>query len=380
MRIYDEDRRVTVSEDIGRLQACIGNSLDVNAIGKKRVSWIIGDAPSHYAKSPGIWNAAFHALKLDAVYLPFDVDESRLGQLVNILKQSERVMGGNVTVPYKLTIMDYLDELDEKAEKIKAVNTVVRTKNGRLRGTNTDGKGFLDSILTPQPGQKGPFIKTLRDMDVLMIGAGGAARAVAFDLVENLGHGRLLICNRTPETALGLAEEIKHVHGNTTAIKEEELREVAPTAGLIINCSTKGQGGLRKASGGKVVTLAPYSALAPAHPTGVRETEAGKPELYRDWLSASLTDIEANNRASLDLALSIPLDVPFCDLVYFPTETVFLRHGRISGHRTINGKGMNVAQAADAFFQQVCREYLKQAGNYNTKTYQRLLEVMWKAW
>lgn len=368
------------ADDITRIQACIGNPLDPEIVGKKRIAGIIGDAPSHYAKSPSLWNAVYRALKMEAIYLPFDVEESRLPELVHALKKSDRVMGGNVTVPYKVKIMKYLDALDEKAGQIKAVNTIVRTEDGRLVGYNTDGKGFLESILTPQPGQERPFVESPKGMDALMIGAGGAARAVAFYLAEILAHGSLLICNRTTDAARSLAEEVREVFGNASAIGEEEIRPWAPQVGLIINCSTKGQGGIRKSPDGKITILEPYSALAPANPASIPESESGKPEFYRDLLSASLADIEANNRASMELALSIPFNVGFCDLIYFPTETVFLRHGRLSGHRTLNGKGMNVAQAADAFFHKVCREELKKLGLYNPESYRRILKVMYEAW
>ena len=366
--------------DIARIQSCINNKLDRDVIGKNQIAGIIGDAPSHYAKSPSLWNAAFRALNMEAIYLPFDVDEPRLLELVYALRESDQVMGCNVTVPYKVKIMEYLDGLDKKAEQIKAVNTVVRTKDGRLIGYNTDGKGFLESILAPQPGQERPFEKSLRGMDVLTIGAGGAARAVAFLLAESVGNGQLQICNRTPEIARYLAEEIKKVFGNASAIKEEDIREQAPKVGLIVNCSIKGQGGIRKSSDGKITILEPYSALAPANPAFIPATEYGRPEFYRAWLSASLSDIEANNRASWSLVLSVPPNVGFCDLIYFPTETVFLRHGRLSGHRTLNGKGMIVAQAADALFDKICREYLQKLGIHNPKTYKSLFELMYEAW
>jgi len=74
------------------------------------------------------------------------------------LKNSDRVMGANVTVPYKIQILDFLDGLDEKSAQIKAVNTVVRTEDGRLLGYNTDGSGFLESILNPRYGHEGPLM------------------------------------------------------------------------------------------------------------------------------------------------------------------------------------------------------------------------------
>lgn len=370
---------MTKSDDIARIQSCIDNPLERSLIGKKQITGIIGDAPSHYAKSPSLWNAVFRAFKMKAIYLPFDVDESRLPELINALKKSDRVIGINVTVPYKVKIMAYLDGLDEKAEEIKAVNTIVRTEDGQLVGTNTDGKGFLESILTPQPGQEAPFVESLKGIDVLIIGAGGSARAVAFHLAEAVGNGQLLICNRTPQSARSLAEEIEKVSGHARAIKEEEIYEQASKVGLIVNCSTKGQGEIRKSSDGKITILEPYSALASANPAAIPASEYGKPEFYRDWLSASLADIETNNRASWNLALSIPLKVGFCDLIYFPTETVFLRHGRLSGHRTRNGKGMIVAQAAEAF-RKICGEHLQKVGLDYPETHRRIVEIMYEAW
>ena len=285
---------MVAANEIARIQACIANRLDRNAVGKKKIAGIIGDAPSHYAKSPSLWNAAFRALEMKAIYLPFDVDHSRLPELLQALKKSDQVMGANVTVPYKVKIMEYLDGLDERARQIKAVNTIVRTQDGELIGYNTDGSGFLESIFAPQLGQKAPFVESLKGIDVLILGAGGSARAVAFYLAEAVGSGQLWISNRTPESARSLAEDIKKVFGNARFIKEEEAAEHAPKVGLIINCSTKGQGGIRKTADGKITSLEPYSALAPANPVAI--AEYGKSHFYRDWLSASLSDIEANNR------------------------------------------------------------------------------------
>lgn len=368
------------ADDIARIQSCIENPLDRSNIDKKKIAGIIGDAPSHYAKSPSLWNAVFRALKMRAVYLPFDVNNNRLPELVHALKNSDRVMGVNVTVPYKVRIMDYLDTLDEKAGRIKAVNTVVRTEEGKLVGYNTDGSGFLESLLRPQAGEDDPFVDSLKGVDVLMIGAGGSARAVAFNLAEVMDNGQLLISNRTVQSAIDLAEDVKRIFGNASAIKEEEIQEKARKAGLIVNCSTKGQGGLRRTSDGKVTFLEPYSALAPANPAIISDSKYGPPELCRDWLRASLSDIEANNRASWQIALSVPLHTGFCDLIYFPTETVFLRHGRLSGHRTISGKGMNVAQAVEAFYHRICREYLTKLGRHDSKTYQRIFKIMYEVW
>ena len=368
---------MSLPKDIARIQACISNALDRDGIGNKQITGVIGDTPSTYSKSPALWNGAFRALRLGIAYLPFDVHESRLQTLVRALRESDRVMGVSVTVPYKTKIMEHLDELDAKAKQIKAVNTIVRTGDGRLVGYNTDGKGLLESILRPQPGQARALMETLSGIDVLLIGAGGAARSVAFYLAEVLKNGGLIICNRTPRAAFSLAEQIKAAFGNARAIEEDEIGRWAPKVGLIINCSTKGQGGIRKSADGKIMILEPYSALAPANPAALEESE---PEFHRNWLTASLADIEANNRVSWNLALSIPRETAFCDLIYHPEETVFLRHARLSGHRSLNGKGMLIAQAADALFDKICREHLHKAGLDNSSTYQRVLETMYESW
>ena len=371
---------MAAADDIAPIQSCIVNRLDRKVIGRKRIAGIIGDSPSRYSKSPSIWNTTFQALKMDALYLPFDVEEARLADLVRALKKSRRVMGANVTVPYKMKIMEYLDSVDENARQIGAVNTIVRAEDGSLIGYNTDGSGFLESISAPLPGQEKPFLESLRDTNALIIGAGGSARAVAFHLVKSMGDGQLFICNRTQESARSLASDLKEVSKRVKTVPEKELPHVAPRVGLIVNCSTKGQGGIRTSRDGKITLLEPYSALAPANPTLRPQSEDGKPEFFRDWLKDSLADIEANNRASWELALSIPLSVAFYDLIYFPAETVFLRHGRLTGHRTSNGRSMIIAQAAQAFFHNVCREYLQKRGMYKKQTYERILRLMEEAW
>lgn len=366
--------------DLAPIQACIRNTLDPKASQAHWLAGIIGDAPSHYSKSPPLWNEVFRALNMDALYLPFDVDEARLADFVQTLKACDRIMGANVTVPHKVEIIDHLDEIDEQARQIKAVNAIVRTPEGRLLGTNTDGKGFIDSLTLPQPGEKSPFVESLRGVDVLIIGAGGSARAVAFQLAEVVQRGRLLICNRTPEAAQELANEIDRLFGGAAAVEETEMEQWAPRVGLIVNCTTKGQGGVRRLSGGRITLLEPYSALAPAKPAVFPEAEYGNPGFYRAWLSASLSDIEANNQASLNLALTIPPHVNFCDLIYFPAETVFLRHGRLSGHKTLNGKAMIIGQAVEAFHNRICRRYLQSLGMYQKETHRRISELMHEAW
>jgi hypothetical protein len=163
-------------------------------------------------------------------------------------------------------------------------------------------------------------------------------------------------------------------------IGENVIRKWAPRMGLIVNASVKGQEGWRKTAGQRITLLEPYSALAPAHPAAFTERESKTPGFCQRWLKAALPDIEKNNRASLRLALRVPVDVAFCDLIYAPAETIFLRHARFSGHRTLNGKGMIVAQAAEALFHGVVRNILQDRGEYNSAGYARVLNLMFASW
>jgi shikimate dehydrogenase len=356
---------------IAAIQGCVSNRLHPASIGDRRIAGVIGAAPSRYSKSPTLWNAAFTDLSIYALYVPLDVAAEKLKDLMAVVKDCERLLGINVTVPHKRAIMDFLDELDPGAARIQAVNTVVRTQDGRLIGYNTDGAGFVASILEAQPGQSESFVASLGGADVLLLGAGGSARAVAFHTSALLNGGKLIICNRTLEHAQALAAEIRATGCNAQAIGENDLFRWAPRVMLIINSTTKGQG--------EAFSLESYSALAPARPEKTNREDAGASESADDeaWDS---TDIKRNNDASLALASAIPRSVGFYDLIYHPEETVFLRHGRETGHKTMNGKAMIICQAAIAFCSKICRAELQARGMDNDEIYRRVLRTMHDAW
>jgi shikimate dehydrogenase len=371
---------MTSHNDLTTIQNCIDNRLDDAAIGDRRIAGVIGDAPSHYSKSPALWNAAFDDLAMNAIYLPFDVAASHLRNFVSALRNSDRVMGINVTVPHKVQIMDFLDELDASAERVQAVNTVVKTSVGRLIGHNTDGEGFGQSILAAQPGRKAAFIKSLKGTDVLLLGAGGAARAVAFHVSDYMESGKLVISNRTLDPAASLAAELRKTGRNAMAIGEAEVSDWAPKADLIINSTMKGQGGLRKLSHNELTTLEPFSSLAPARAPVLRDFSGSEAEMQRRWSELARAEIETNNRVSLAIAAAIPKAVGFYDLIYYPEETVFLRDGRLTNHPTMNGKAMIVNQAVIAFCKHICGVELRARRIDNPETSRRILEVMYRAW
>jgi shikimate dehydrogenase len=355
---------MAIDSDIQAIQHCLTNRLDKAAFGDRCFAAVIGGGPSHYSKSPALWNAAFRHLDINAIYLPFDVDGSHLRQLVFAFRHCARLLGVNVTVPYKAPIMQLLDELDPGVERIEAVNTVVRTPEGQLVGYNTDGEGFVESVLVPQPGTRQAFVDSLRGMDVLLLGAGGSARAVAFQVSDHLADGTLVISNRTLEHAASLVAAIRKTGRKALAIGEAGVSRWAPKVGLIINTTIKGQGGAH---------MEPYSALAPAHPALITGSE-------HENAVPSQSDIENNNALSIELATTVPKSVRFYDLIYFPEETVFLRHARLTGHLTMNGKSMLVNQAAIAFCKRICRADLQASGLDNPETCRKILEVMYHAW
>jgi shikimate dehydrogenase len=369
-----------MANDLGALQAQIVNPLPANAATTARFAGIIGDRPSQYAKSPSLWNAIFRALNLDAVYVAFDVDEPNLGALTKAMRADERLLGGNVTVPYKVKVMEHLDDLDPKARQIGAVNTIVRTPEGKLVGYNTDGSGFLWSLTKPLLVGEAPLMPEPKGVDALLIGAGGAARAVAFYLAEAIGAAHLIVANRNRAAAASLADEVNRVYGNASAIGEDDLAKTVASVGLVVNSSTKGQYGLRKLAGGRVTMLEPYSALAAADPATFAEAAAAKPDFAHRWFEASGPDLERNAKASAAVALRMPAAAVAYDLVYAPLETTFLRQSRLTGHTTANGKGMNIAQAVDALFNRVCRGWFETLGLANDATHHRIVQVMCEVW
>lgn len=192
----------------------------------KRWFAVIGDPIAH-SKSPAMHNGWFDELNIDATYIPIHVKSEQLEQAIASLK-TLGASGWNVTIPHKQAIIPFLDELDEMAEKMGAVNTVVRTADGKLKGYNTDGPGFVHSLEEAVgDGQK--------EKSVLLIGAGGAARGIAFAL-QFYGYRNLTITNRT----VAKAEEIIHELGEGQALSLADAEQRLDEFGIIIQCTSAG--------------------------------------------------------------------------------------------------------------------------------------------
>lgn len=366
---------------LDELQALVTNRLDSAALRGRRVAGILGDVPSTYAKSPRLWNAAFQALGLKATYVPFDVPQGRLPDVITLLRASDAFLGGSVTVPYKQAVIPLLDDVDPLARRIGAVNVIARAADGRLLGYNTDGLGGLRALTAPTlPGPR-PHLPMLTQARVLLLGAGGAAQALAFYLWEQMTRGELLIANRTPATAQALVQRLSAMRpGRLEAVPDERIADRAPKADLIINATVKGQGGIRKLPDGRWTCLEPYSALGPASPEAFQPAPGQEPGFLETWYQRSLKDIQRNHEISLQMCTRLPRATACYDIIYAPLETTFLRHARWSGHGTLNGKEMNVVQAVEAFMRHVCAGWLAQLGWEPSETYRRVAQAMAEEW
>jgi len=187
---------------------------------------VIGD-PIEHSKSPAMHNAWFEELSIDATYIPVHVSSENLESAVAGLK-TLGASGWNITIPHKTAIIPYLDELDELAQKMGAVNTVVRTKEGRLKGYNTDGVGFVRSL-------EEAVGKSHKDKPVLLIGAGGAARGIAFAMQQQ-GYMNLTIANRTVANAQAIVDEM----GIGNAISLAEAEETLADFGILVQMTSAG--------------------------------------------------------------------------------------------------------------------------------------------
>lgn len=326
---------------------------------------IIGDHPSRYSKSPTVWNAALRELGLPARYLPLDVSPADLPALVEALRADPGFAGGNVTVPHKVAVLPLLDAFDEPAARIGAVNTIARTAEGGLKGFNTDAPAGREALTSSFPGQTEAFLPDLRGSTVLLLGAGGAARALAFALAEGLGpDGTLLVFNRHEGRAVDLANAVNAHHRNARPARGSELASAAARSDLIVNATSVGQRGA-----GSGVDQEPFSPLGPVPSPG----DAPK----GDGLQ---TAIRLNNEASLRLLQQVPVQARIWDIIYAPPDTTLLRQARDTGHRTLNGKSMLVIQAALSFHRHVFAAALAERGLSSEEAYQRVLEIMAREW
>jgi shikimate dehydrogenase len=358
--------------------ACLTNTVEGLDSGSGLVTGIIGELPSKTAKSPSIWNHALRRLSIDARFVAFDTAGDRLGALVRALRAWPAYVGGSVTVPYKVDIVQHLDDVTPAAKAIGAVNTIFRREDGGLVGDNTDAAGAVAALTRPGDGEE-PFIPRLDGMRVLLLGAGGAGRAVSVALAGAIGPGSLTIASRNAAHADAVAALARGVNPRVTAVPIEDLDRALASADLLVNCTSCGQAGVRADAGGQAFTLEPYSPLAPAVPSPVPRGRSD-PETLRACLALAAGQIERNTRESLARLLAAPPALRVFDIVYAPLESVLLRQARLSGHPVMNGKPMNIQQAVTAMFDVVLRRYFQAQGLAGEATRRAVYEAMSDVW
>lgn len=201
--------------------------------GETKISGIFGYPVSH-SISPAIHNAAFKALGLDMVYLPFEVKPSDLKHAVTGIK-ALGLLGVNITIPHKETVIKFLDHVSEEAAIIGAVNTIVN-KDGQLIGYNTDGRGYASSLREETDFNP-------KDKNIVMLGSGGAARGILAALAEQKPKA-IVIANRTVSRAAMLVRFFKPrfpwIKFEAAGLDKNSLEKHFEDAHLIINATSVG--------------------------------------------------------------------------------------------------------------------------------------------
>lgn len=265
-----------VSEAVGRPFAAI-------------VGW-----PIEHSRSPALHGFWLKQHRIDGYYgrLPIEPRRAALEELVAFLKRTPNARGCNLTLPHKIEIMPLLDRIDPVASRIGAVNTVVKHKDGTLEGRNTDGFGFLEALRYNAPhwsAERGP---------VLVLGAGGAARAVVASLVD-AGVPELRLVNRTRQTAVELGVAFTPDDGRRIVVGSwDERSALLEGTTLLVNTTSLGM--------------------------------KGQPPL------------------DIDLA-ALPHEAAVYDIVYVPLETGLLAAARARGNRCVDGLGMLLHQGRPGF-------------------------------
>jgi len=257
--------------------------------GKARLAGVIG-WPVGHSLSPRLHGHWFERHGVDGAYLPLPVRPEDVELAFRALPRLG-FLGWNVTVPHKEAAFRLVDERHPAAERMGAVNTVLVLEDGRTRGLNTDGIGFLASLRAQAPAWSsaaGPAV---------ILGAGGAARAVGVALLE-AGVPRLRLTNRTPERARALAHELAAFGAPVEPVPWADREAALSGAALLVNATSLGM--------------------------------TGQPPL--------------------ELRLDrLPAEAVVADLVYVPLETPLLAAARARGHTTVEGLGMLLHQAVPGF-------------------------------
>ena len=258
--------------------------------GHTRTCGLIGN-PVEHTLSPLIHNYMAKKMGHNLVYVPFFVEQGGLKDAVKGA-YALNLLGVNVTIPYKSDVIDYVVDIDDLAAKIGAVNTLVRTEGG-YKGYNTDMPGLYRAMLSDGVD--------IRDRKIIILGAGGVARAVAIMLLDK-GAGELVILNRTLERAKSIAEEV-----NALAVR----------------------------SFAQAMIMDEYRSLSEEKYIVIQATSVG---MHPDTEKAVIEDPAFYNKVEIGY-----------DLVYNPPVTKFMELTKAAGGRAYNGDKMLLYQGIIAY-------------------------------
>lgn len=256
--------------------------------GRTGVLGVIGHPVSH-SGSPAMHNAALAATGLDYVYVAFDVAVEAAANIGDTMR-TLGIVGLNVTVPHKQAVMAGLDEISPEAQAIGAVNTI-HQQDGRLTGHNTDAHGILSSLREDGGVEQLP-------PSVVLLGAGGAARAILYALLADANVEHVTLLNRTPARADALADDLGA--GDRVTVGTLNETGAIADAGLLINSTSIG--------------MQPAADVSPV----------GDGSALHDGLVV-------------------------VDIVYKPLQTQLLQQAQAAGARPVDGLGMLVHQGVRAF-------------------------------
>ncbi|MGD6806731.1 MAG: shikimate dehydrogenase [Candidatus Bathyarchaeia archaeon] len=261
----------------------------MNISGRTRVCGVIGD-PIEHSLSPIMHNAAFQALGLDYVFLAFKVKSSCVPDAVNGMR-ALNIRGLNVTMPHKSTVMANLDRIDLSAQIISSVNTILNKEN-LLFGFNTDGVGAVKAL--KENGVE------LKGRKVLLLGAGGAARAIAYSMAKE--GDELAVLNRTAKQAQALAKLLEKSANKKIAygsLSPSDIEKNLQDSDIIINATSVGM----------------------------------KPHPDESPIPAKL----------------LRPDLSVMDIVYNPLETKLVKEAKAAGAKVVSGVEMLIYQGAASF-------------------------------
>ena len=258
--------------------------------GYTRLAAVVAN-PIKHSISPFIHNSAFEATNTNGVYLAWEVDAAELAETVANIRRYQ-MYGINLSMPYKEQVIPYLDQLSEEACLIGAVNTVVN-REGTLIGYNTDGKGFFKSL---------PSFK-ISGKRMVLLGAGGAAKAIlAQAILDGVSQISVFVRSSSMEKTRPYLEKIQNATGfrvDLFALEDvQDLQDSITQADLLVNATSVGMDGTSQ---------------------------------------------------PIPTSIVLPEKLMVADVIYQPFETPFLKWARNQGNQSINGLGMLLYQAAEAF-------------------------------